>query len=297
MQHYRHIFLLLVLGAACSAYGTEVTIQHRGMILSAELDLAVDKHITDGVMLIAHGGLAHRDMEFIVHLRELLMEQGYSTLSVNFSLGVSRRVGMYDCNITHRHRHEDAVDEIGLWVAWLIKQGAPHVTLLGHSRGGGQVALYAAERDDSQIKAVILMAPQTRQNGGEGYQQRYGVPLDPVIRKARRLISGGDPGYVLSGVNMLFCRNARATAESFVSYYGGQPWLDTPTLIPHIRVPVLVVIAGSDEVVVNLRGRILRYEGSRNFRITEIENADHLFRDLYSDDAVDSIDDFLHSLP
>jgi pimeloyl-ACP methyl ester carboxylesterase len=280
---------------AIAAEAREVTLRHNGLTLNANLELAAGKTPAAGVILITHGGLAHRDMEVITYVQNLLVqEKGYSTLAINLSLGVDNRHGMYDCKVTHRHRNDDAADEIGAWVDWLKTQGAQRVALLGHSRGGAQTALYAAEREHALVKAVVLMAPATRENtDAAGYQERYQKPLAPVLEQARKLVKAGKVGVVLEHVGLLTCPDTSATPDSFVSYYGQDPRLDTPSLIPRLRIPTLVLVAGNDEVVVGLAKKVAPLADGKRVQIRVIEGSGHFFRDLYSDDAVDAIDVFL----
>jgi pimeloyl-ACP methyl ester carboxylesterase len=281
--------------ATATIEAKDVTLQHRGLTLNANLALAADKKIADGVILITHGGLAHRDMEIITYIQNLLVkEKGYSTLAINLSLGLDNRHGMYDCKITHRHRNDDAAEEIGVWVDWLKKQGVKRVALLGHSRGGAQTALYAAEQDNELVRAVVLMAPAIRENtNANGYQQHYGKPLAPVLEKAQKLVKAGKGGTVLEHIDMLNCSDTTVTADSFVSYYGDELRLDTPTLITKIHKPLLVVVAASDEVVVGLEKKVAPLVDGKRVQMKIVEGAGHFFRDLYADDAVDTIDVFL----
>jgi pimeloyl-ACP methyl ester carboxylesterase len=280
---------------AVAVEAKEVTLRHKGLTLNANLELAAGKTPADGVILITHGGLAHRDMEVITYVQNLLVkDKGYSTLAINLSLGLDNRHGMYDCKTTHRHRNDDAADEIGAWVDWLKKQGVQRVTLLGHSRGGAQTALYAAERDNALVKAVVLMAPAIRENtDAAGYQQRYQKPLAPVLEQAQKLVEAGKGGTVLEHINLLNCPNTSATADSFVSYYGQDPRLDTPYLIPKLKKPMLVVVAGHDEVVVGLDKKVAPLADGKRVQLKVIDGAGHYFRDLYADDTVDAIDVFL----
>jgi pimeloyl-ACP methyl ester carboxylesterase len=299
MQASRLVYFVfaVALSSTCVTAGAaEVTLRHKGMALNADFELAPGKTVADGVVLITHGGLAHRDMDSLTYLRSVFKEQGYSTLAINLSLGLDNRHGMYDCKVTHRHRNDDAADEIGVWVNWLKEQGVTNVTLLGHSRGGAQTALYAAERDDAVVRAVVLMAPATRDNGDLGYEQRYGEPLMPMLDKAQRLVNDGKGDTVLEHANIMFCRDTSATANAFVSYYAPDPRLDTPSLLPRIDKPTLVVVAGDDEVVVGLEKKIAQLVDGKHVRMKIVETADHLFRDLYSDDAVEAIDAFLKTV-
>lgn len=283
--------------AAAATHAGEVTLRHKGLTLNASLDLAADKQLADGVILITHGGLAHRDMEIITALRGLLNQKGYSTLAINLSLGVDRRHGMYDCQVTHRHRNTDAAEEIGAWVDWLKKQGAKDVTLLGHSRGGAQTALYAAEQGHASAKAVVLMAPAIRENTDAAeYQRRFQQPLAPVLERAQKLVKAGKGEAVLKRVGLLNCADSSATARAFVSYYGPSPGLDAPSLMPKLRKPTLVLVAGSDEVVVGLERKVAPLADGERIQMKVIEGADHTFRDLYADEAVEAIDAFLKNL-
>ena len=236
----------IALGIAAAANADEVTLRHKGLMLNASLDLAAGKQLTDGVMLITHGGLAHRDMEIITALQTLLKQKGYSTLAINLSLGIDARQGMYDCQVTHRHRNTDAAEEIGVWVDWLKKQKAKRVTLLGHSRGGAQTALYATGRGNEMVKAVVLLAPAIHENTDAAeYQRRFQQPLTPVLAQAQKLVMAGKGETVLEHVGLLNCADTSATANAFVSYYEQSPGLDTPTLIPKLRKPTLVLVGGN----------------------------------------------------
>jgi len=48
---------------AVAVEAKEVTLRHKGLTLNANLELAAGKTPADGVILMTHGGLAHRDME------------------------------------------------------------------------------------------------------------------------------------------------------------------------------------------------------------------------------------------
>ncbi len=297
-KYFTRYLLLIALGVTSAVVSAkEVTLQHRGLTLNAELELAAGKTITEGIILITHGALAHRDMESVTYLRKLLRERGYNSLAINLSLGLNNRHGMYDCKLIHSHRNDDAVDEIGIWLNWLKQQGVPHVILLGHSRGGAQTALYAVKRHNALLKAIILMAPATGDNtSAEAYLKRYGQPLAPLLKKAQVLTENGKSDALLEHVGLMTCPDTTVTAGSFVSYYGQDLQLDTPYLIPDIKVPTLVVVAGGDNIVVNLENKITPLVAGKQVQMVVVDGADHMFRDLYADDAVEAVDAFLQGL-
>lgn len=290
------VMILLLCAITNVVDAREVSMTYHDLQLKASLEIAPGKKLSDGVILINHGGLAHRGMELIVYLQDQFKQRGYNTLAISLSLGISDRVGMYDCKKVHRHRHEDAVNEIEAWSQWLAQQGVNRWVLLGHSRGGGQSALFASLKNDKRLQALILMSPQTKENGGSGYKQRYEKPLKPILEKARSLVKAGKGHTVLAHVNIMFCRDTSATAASFVSYYGGDVSLDSPSLLPKIKIPTLITIAENDRIVIDLEKKLTPYLKDSGIQVKIVEASDHFYRDLNADDAVDMIEEFLQEL-
>lgn len=292
--HFVRYLGAMLLASVVPLEAKEVTLQYQGLTLNANLELVAGKKIVDGAILITHGSLAHRDMESLLNFQSLLNEKGYNTLAINLSLGLNNRHGMYDCRIPHRHRYADAVGEIHAWMDWLKKQGALRAVVLGHSRGAAQTALYAAERNHALTKAVVLLAPATLDNASPTeYEERFQQPLALLLEKAQDLIQAGKGDSLLEGIGLMTCSDTSATAASFVSYYAPSPLLDTVALLPKIGKPVLVVVAGGDEIVVDLEKKIAPQVNGKRTQMKVVENADHFFRDLYADEAVDAIDLFL----
>ena len=292
------VMCVFALGLTASTVAAEeIKIQYKGLTLNANFTRAAGKTFADDVILLTHGGLAHRDMEIISALRDLLNQKSYSTLAINLSLAQDNRHGMYDCQVTHRHSNDDAAEEIGVWVDWLRQQGAQQVTLLGHSRGGAQTALYAAERNNAPIKAIVLVAPALKENSdADDYARRVKKPLAPVLTKAQKLIKAGKGDTVLTHIGLLNCTDTTATANAFMSYYGPSPKLDTPSLMPMIHKPLLLLVAGKDEVVIGLDKKLAPLIDGVRVQMKMIDGADHNFRDIYSDEAVEEIGAFIRAV-
>lgn len=278
-----------------TAPAAEVTLPYRGLTLNANLELAGGKNMKDGLILVVHGTLAHNGMDMISYLQSVLKEKGKSSLAINLSYGVSNRHGMYDCGRTHTHLDTDALGEIAAWTAWLGKEGVKLVTLLGHSRGGAQVARYLAERDDPLVANGILMAPATwdEASAGRSYQKRFGKPLADTLGKAQALVKEGKGDSVMTDVDILYCEKTSASAAAFVSYHGPDTMRDTPALLPLLKKPVLLVVAGADELVPDVEKKSAPHVDGKKARMLVIKGADHFFRDLYTDEAVDEIVAFL----
>ena len=106
-------------------------------------------------------------------------------------------------------------------------------------------------------------------------------------------MKAGKGDTLLEHVGILYCADSSATADSFVSYHGQDPRLDTLYLIPKLRMPTLVVVAGSDEIVIGLDKKLTALADGKRVTMKIIDGADHVYRDLYTDDLVEAIDAFL----
>ena len=289
------IGLLAIAFAAGTAAAEEVTLTDRGLVLNANLETTGADWQQGPVVLMTHGTLAHGGMEIMQTLQSALQERGISSLSMTLSLGLDNRNGMYDCATPHTHRHTDAVDEIGAWLGWLQGQGVEEVALLGHSRGGNQSARFAAEHPDAPISAVILLAPQTWSETAavQDYDKRFGKALEPQLERARLLDAEGRGAEMLAPVDFIYCAETSATAAAFLSYYSPDPRMDTPSLIPEIKVPVLVVAGSEDDVVEGLVEAVQPLADGERVNLIVLDGADHFFRDLYAEEIADDVQTLL----
>jgi len=286
--------LLAVVGYQPVAGAEEVRIEHGGLTLNGELGLADGKAMKDGIVLLVHGTLAHNGMDTIKNLTAVLNERGFSTLAVNLSLGIDDRHGMYDCKVAHRHKHLDAVDEIGAWFDWLQGQGVGDVALFGHSRGGNQVARFATERGHAKLVRLVLLAPSL--GGGAspaGFERTHGRPLADAMAEADAMVKAGKGDEMLKGIGLLYCPGADVAASSFVAYYTPDPRSDTSTILPEVKVPTLVVAGGKDTVVRGLPERVGPMADGKALVFGVVDDADHFFLDLFAEDVADYMEEFL----
>ena len=292
----KKIIPLLLLLLSFGLQAEEHQLELNGLKVSANLEASSDNWKEGTVVLMTHGTLAHNRMEIMATLQEMLKERGHTTLAINLSLGLSDRKGMYDCAVPHTHKHTDALDEIGLWLGWLKKQGVKSVVLLGHSRGGNQTAWFAAERDDAAIKKVVLIAPQvwSEEKDSKGYQKSYNKPLSPVLAGAQKLVDAGKGGSQLKPVDFIYCADSSASAEAFVAYYQPDSRMDTPSLVRQIAKPVLVFAGSEDKVVAGLTEKMESIE-KPNVSFEVIDGADHFFLDLYAEDLADMAVEFIEA--
>ena len=290
----KSFFLSFMLLAPSVLLADEITLSHRGITLNANLEKA-DNWPNGKVILMTHGTLAHNKMEIMETLQGLFNDQGISSLAINLSLGLDNRKGFYDCAAPHNHKHTDAMDEIGSWIKWLEQQGVKQVVLLGHSRGGNQTAWFAAEQDNPLIKNIVLIAPQiwSMEYAKENYQKRYAKDLTSLLSKAGSLIQSGKGSTQLKNIDFIYCKDTTVAADAFVSYYSDSPNMDTPYLMPKIKKPLMVFAGTNDEAVKNLDKIVAPLAEKHDFKLNVMDGADHSFRDLYADEIVETIVEFI----
>jgi pimeloyl-ACP methyl ester carboxylesterase len=294
MQKLSTILLAIIIGYTSLAQGEEIKQTFNGQTVNANLVFADGKSYGNQVALLLHGTLTHNARSNYIDLQNNLAKQGISTLSINLSLGLADRHGEYDCAIPHTHKHTDALAEINLWLNWLKQQGIKQVTLIGHSRGGNQIAWFANENDSAIIRNLVLLAPATgEQQSAKDYQERYGKTLAPLLKKAQDLVKAGKGSEMMKDVDFIYCEKTQVTAASFANYYTAKPQFDTPNLLKLIKKPILVFIASEDQFVPELAARVAAIKGNKNLTIETIDGADHFFMDLANEDVAASIAKFI----
>jgi len=287
------VFIGMVIGAS-SAWAEAIQIKVGGLRVNGELRIADGRKLSDGVVLMVHGTLAHHAMETVANLQSVLTERGYNTLAVSLRLGVDNRSGMYDCATPHRHRHTGALDDISSWLDWLDGKAVKDVILFGHSRGGNQAAWFVTQRGSSMIKRMVLLAPATwdAERAAVSYEKLHKKPLQLGLAEAKALVAAGQGETIIKGAGLLYCPGSDAAAASLVSYITPDPRLDTPTLLKSVKIPTLVIAGSADKMVSNLPESMAGVADVNNIKFTVIADANHYFLDLIADDIVDKIEEF-----
>jgi alpha/beta superfamily hydrolase len=108
---------------------------------------------------------------------------------------------------------------------------------------------------------------------------------------------GAQQVVLMGHSRFLYCEDTSVTAASFVSYYALEPKRDTVNLLPEIGKPTLVIAGTEDTVVGGLEEKVAPLADGKRLQLRAIEGADHFFRDLYAEEVVEAVDEFLASLP
>lgn len=286
--------LMASLGFAGMAQADEVKQTIAGQTLNANLVYADGDSYGDHVLLLLHGTLTHNGRSTYADLQENLAKEGISSLSMNLSLGLNDRHGEYDCATPHTHKHSDAIEEIDVWMNWLKAQGVSKVSIMGHSRGGNQIAWYANAKDSDMIEKVILLAPATaEQQSAADYEKAFSAPLEPVLKQATDLVAAGKGDSMMKDTNFIYCEKAEVTAAAFADYYQVKPEFDTPTLLKTAHKPTLVIVGSEDDVVPELPARLQALGEVANVSIKEVDGGDHFFVDMANEDVAEFVAEFI----
>ncbi len=282
--------LLLVMQSQ-TVHAREVTLEHNGLTLNGNLEMAPGRDFTDGMVVIIHGILAHNGMEIVTTTQQALRDIERSSLAVNLSLGMDNRHGFYDCDQDHTHVQDHALSEIEAWIDWLQSRGVNSVILLGHSYGANQIMAYMMERKNPSISHLIFLAPNTINSLRKANQRRYGDEVLQNIEQAQRMIAKGDGHKFIDNIDYLLCPKARVTAQSFASYYGTDAekrFYNFTSHLPALSIPTLVTTGTADERQPDIAKQVLPYVDGKTIHLSVIEGAGHFFRDFNIEEAMEA---------
>ena len=270
----------------CSVVGSTVLIaepiqmKHGDLRLNASYQTADNK--SNPFFLILHGTFGSHEMEIISTMQTLLTDEGYGSLAITLSLGEDNRSGFFDCSHTIISTHDNAELELGFWMKQIKSWGYNSINLVGHSRGGAQIASYAKNHKEN-INKLFLIAPQVwgKHHQQDNFQSPLKLPLDDVLKKLQ-----ANPQMRLKNQQVLHCSNAIVTSESFLSYYDEFPEKNTPTIIKTTTIKTKIYLGDSDPLSKKLLAQNDIFEANENIETQMIEDADHFFRDFAIEDIV-----------
>ena len=289
------LFASVLIISSLPGQAKEVTQQYKGLTLNANLEMAEGKDFEDGMVLILHGLTAHNKMEVIRTAQQVLLDNERSSLAINLSLGIDNRHGFHDCSLPQRHIQDNAVYELGAWVAWLRERGTNQITMIGHSRGANQVMVYAVENRDPVVTHLVMMAPGLGNNNVKQiFQERYGYIIDEPLEKAYQQISSGKGDDLMKNIDTLPCPKANVTANSFVSYYSkNNKFRKYGEYLSKISIPTLIITGTEDDRQPDIVELMKPFTNNENIRVSVIEGAGHFFRDLNMDEAMEAAIEFI----
>ncbi len=177
---------------------------------------------------------------------EALLERGCAVLRVN-NRGhdpISRAViGNETKRIGAAYEAIDACqDDWEAWVSFAHEAGYERIGLWGHSLGATKSIYYLAMQHDSRVTCVVAGSPP-RFSYSAYTDSTEGVEFKRVAAQAQQYIDAGHPETLIEMTHPL---PLLVTAGVFIDKYGPEEKYDILKHIPHVRVPLLIMI-GTEE--------------------------------------------------
>ena len=110
------------------------------------------------VVMIVHGFLQTREFSTVSRLGNSLKEEGYTVFMPTLSLNVDQRKQSVACEAIHSHTMQADIEELNMWLNWLIQKTDRPVTLLGHSTGSTHILALMADKQPSRVSDMILVS-------------------------------------------------------------------------------------------------------------------------------------------
>jgi pimeloyl-ACP methyl ester carboxylesterase len=165
-----------------------------------------------------------------------------------------RKRGKQTQYLTGGTAHEvftECVDDIAGATSAAKKNGATHITLVGHSTGANKVVYWASKKTDSRVRGLVLLGPLSDYSGA--LKQKGARALSRAVAHAKKLVAAGKPHELMPAH---FGEWFACDAQRFLSLYTPESKEEvftytrpdmTPAILQKVRIPILAILAGADE--------------------------------------------------
>ena len=244
------------------------------------------------VAISIHGTRGFKTMEVISVLSDNLLDLNIDTIAPNISYGVNDRVNDFlSCDMKHLHNQYANVDEIIKWFLFAVEKDYKDIILIGHSRGGQDIIqaykkiLKLYPGISKKISSLVLLAPLADDTDeiNISLQKSHSTTISEFLNR-------DDNAFIK--INFLNCNNATVKISSFLSYYNLPRDEQLIPMLKDIDIDTYVFTASEDTFVPKTHSKV-SYIRNNNIKLLQIEGADHFFRDLFLDDIIDKLSDFI----
>jgi dienelactone hydrolase len=223
-------------------------------------------HRADAAIIFCHGFKGFRRFGFFPNLARAAAQRGFAAVTVDFSRNGMGADGADDFSAMHlftEHTHTRNLDEIRRVIdvverGALLDRPARRIGLFGHSRGGGEAVLTAAE--DPRVHALVTWAAIAKVDRWTPEQVAAwsaGGTVEIENARTRQMMPIG-PGY---------WRDLEANRAR----------LDILAAAARVTVPWLIVHGDADTSVPVDEGRQLFEAAGESTELLVVEAADHGF--------------------
>ncbi|EFM11845.1 conserved hypothetical protein [Paenibacillus curdlanolyticus YK9] len=158
-----------------------------GLTIEGEVKSRQD-NVLKPVVIVNHGFRGHKDWAFWPEVTRQLAEEGFYTVSYNFSRIAAVRDGLTEQQIAEATTLSQEQLDLHAVTQALLNRELPlaeqadtnRIGLVGHSRAGGSVIVYAAEHPE-EVQAIVVW------NGGAGPVRQQEQAGKPAAEQAEKL--------------------------------------------------------------------------------------------------------------
>ena len=139
--------------------------------------------------------------------------------------------------------------------------------------------------ESKKISSIILLAPLTdnKNDINNDLQRSNKITINKLLSK--------NDDTILK-IDFLNCNSANVTVSSFLSYYNLSTSHETTQILKDITIDTYVFTASEDVFAPKTHSKISKINNA-NVKLIQIDGSDHFFRDLYLDEVVDNLTDFI----
>jgi uncharacterized protein len=219
------------------------------------------------ILLFCHGYKGFKDWGAWNIMAETFAESGFCFMKFNFSHNggtVEQPIDFPDLEAFGNNNYTKELDDLETVINWIcenpnLKTNTNDISLLGHSRGGGIVAIKAEE--DSRIKNIISLASVS------DYKARF---------------SSGQLFEKWKQEGVMFVENGRTKQQMphyfqfFEDFIAHENRLIIQRAVSNLKIPHLI-IHGSDDTSVSVEEAKALHQWNPNSVLKIIEGANHVF--------------------
>ena len=277
-------------------FSDTVKIQLDSLYLKDEIEINANYYtnssVNNSVAISIHGTRGFKNMEVISVLSENLLDLNIDTIAPNISYGVNDRGNEFlSCDIKHLHNRYENINEIIRWFLFAIEKDYNNIILIGHSRGGQDI-IHAYEKilkiypsESEKISSIVLLAPLTDnlEDINNSLEESNNITINTLLKKDKdKLIK----------INFLSCPDTTVKVSSFLSYYNISPHEQITQILKDIKINTYVFTASEDVFVPKTHSKISNIIND-NIKLIQIDGSDHFFRDLFLDEVIENLANFI----
>ncbi len=250
----------------------------------------ISNKIPKPILIFCHGYKGFKDWGAWNIMAEIVANAGFCFIKFNFSHngGTARQpIDFPDLEAFGNNNYTKELDDLETIIDWVCKNptfktegNTNNITLLGHSRGGGIVAIKAEE--DSRIKNIISLA------GVSDFKARFNENSEAFKNWKETGIKFVENGRTKQQMPHYF--------QFYQDFIKNENRLTIKRAVKSIKIPHLIIHGSEDTSVFPEEAKTL-HEWNPNSKLEIIEGANHVFgtshpwgKDNLSDDLLNAVD-------